>query len=304
MIVRESLSRDIARLIVWYPVRLLIGILPIRLSFDLFRFFGNMHFYAARNASLRSNIRRGLPAADNRTLDNIVRIYLQNHYIDRLHIFTYPKLRQSRQSDKICGIEGTEHLDAALKKRKGAIIVLGHYGPIQLPLFQLGQAGYPLIQVGLPTDEGLSFVGRNVAFRLRLVYENMIPAQILPADTFLRPLFRHLKQNGIVMMNIDPAGGGKWIGRMEKHPFFGRQIPFPIGPALLAEKTDAPVLPLSIHRINSNRYLFQVHPPDTISAEKTPELFTRKLAKWYEKHVLTDPGLWHFWDEFEPGKLI
>ncbi len=304
MIVRESLARDLARLIIWYPVRLLIGLLPVRTSFALFRIFGFLNFRIMKNKALRTNIQRGLPNISAAELDNVVKTYLQNHYIDRLHIFTYPKLRISRNLQKICSIEGTEHLDAALQNGKGAIVVLGHYGPIQLPLFHLGKAGYPIVQVGLPTDEGLSLIGRKVAFRLRLVYEAMIPARILPANNFLRPLFRHLGNNGVVMMNIDPAGGGKWIGRMTRHPFMGYNIPFPVGPELLATKTKASVLPLSIHRVYSNRYVFRLHPPDTLLSEQTSESITSQLVKWYEQQVLKDPGLWHFWDEFEPGKLI
>lgn len=306
MIVRESIIRDFARIIIWYPVRLIIGCLPVTVSFALFRLLGRMHFRMNFRTvqTLRNNIFRGNPHLHDQAAAAIIKTYLENHYIDRLHIFTYPRLRQSSELDKICSIEAVERIDSVLKKGKGAIIVLGHYGPIQLPLFQLGTSGYRIIQVGLPTGEGLSWIGRHVAFRLRLRYEKMIPAYILPADTFLRPLFNHLKMNGIVMMNIDPAGGGKWIGRLLWKSFFGHCIPFSLGSAILSHKTGAPILPLSIHRTGRKRYLFTIHEPVLPEESRSPESLLDRMVDWYEHMVSKDPGLWHFWDEFEEGKLI
>ncbi|MGB3976913.1 MAG: lysophospholipid acyltransferase family protein [bacterium] len=306
MIVRESFSRDVARLVIWYPVRLIIKFLPVTFSFSLFRLLGRLHFYLGTRSTenLRKNILLGHPAIDRKTTNAILKSYLENHYIDRLHIFTYPRLKSKKEMNKICSIEGLDLLASALNERKGVIIVLGHYGPIQLPLFQLGSLGYPIIQVGLPTDDGLSWTGRNVAFKLRMRYESMIPAKILPADTFLRPLFSHLKENGIVMMNIDPAGGGRWIGRLLWRPFFNHCIPFSLGSATLAHKTGAPLLPLSIKRLPDKTYRFEFDEVIRPEESQTPEMTLDRLIKWYERVVSEDPGLWHFWDEYEIGKMI
>ncbi len=306
MIVHESIRRDFARLIVWYPVRLIIKFLPIKLSFSLFRFLGKLHVYlgVSSNENLRRNIRLAYPHIDPKGLDAILKTYLENHYVDRLHIFTYPRLKVKAEMNKICTIEGIDNLISVLDEKKGAIILLGHYGPIQLPLFQLGALGYSIIQVGLPTDEGLSWIGKNVAFKQRLRYENMIPAKILPANTFLRPLFSHLKENGIVMMNIDPAGGGRWIGRLFWRPFFNHSIPFSLGSAILAHKTGAPILPLSVQRFRDNTYGFEIHEAICPKKSHTPEKTLERLILWYEQIVSNDPGLWHFWDEYEEGKMI
>jgi len=304
MIVRESLKRDIARLIIWYPVRLLILILPVKISFAFFRLLGRSHYYFKRNAlnDLRTNIRRGLH--DESLIEQTIKTYLENHYIDRLHIFTYPRLRRTENLSKVCKITGLNHLESALKNGAGAIIVLGHAGPIQLPLFHLGQSGYSVIQIGLPTGEGLSWIGRNVAFRLRLIYEAMIPARILTANRFLRPLFKHLQKNGVVMMNIDPAGGGKWIGQLSTQKFLGASIPFPLGSAILSCKTGAPILPLSIKKLADSTWFCELHPAYDPVTTGNEQQFVKNMAEWYQEIVMQDPGLWHFWDEFEPGKLI
>ncbi|MBN1879859.1 lysophospholipid acyltransferase family protein [bacterium] len=304
MIVRESLLRDTARLVVWYPVRWFIRLMPISISFRFFRFLATLHKRISPGTlqTLRNNIQRGLPEIVD--IEPVLQTYLENHYIDRLHIFTYPRLKNPAALSSLCSLEGCEHLDAVLSRNKGVIIVLGHYGPIQIPLFHLGQAGYDIIQVGLPTAEGLSWIGRHVAFRLRLKYEKMIPVRILPANEFLRPLFEHLKKNGVIMMNIDPAGGGKWLGRLSWRLFLHHWIPFPLGAIHLSRKTGAPIVPLSIHRSGKDRYLFRLHPALESGETTSPVTEMDELVAWYEDEVRQDPGLWHFWDEFEEGKLI
>ncbi|MBN1355495.1 lysophospholipid acyltransferase family protein [bacterium] len=307
MIVKESPVRDLARLVVWYPIRWSIRLLPVQTAFRLFSMLGDLHLWFSRSRldQLEENFRRGLPSIRPEAMAGILRTYLRNHYLDRLHIFTYPRLRRKTELDGVLVLAGSEHLDRILALGKGAIIALGHFGPIQLPLFAMGMNRYRITQLGLPTAEGLSWIGRHVAFRLRVKYEGMIPARILPADRFLRPLFHTLRNNGVVFMTIDPAGGGQWIGRMIRMPFLNRMVPFPLGPAQLSLKTCAPILPLSIQRLADTRYRCEIHPPLKIqSLHPSPIELTSHLVRWYEDRVLLDPGLWHFWDEFQPGGLL
>jgi phosphatidylinositol dimannoside acyltransferase len=305
MIVHESFKRDLARLIVWYPVRWGMRFLPIRTAFWVMNRFGDLHWLLTKKKGrhFEENLRRAFPSLTGTQVGEIHRTYLQNHYLDRLHIFTYPKLRHPGVMQKISELKGFERLEQTLQQNKGAIIVLGHYGPIQLPLFNLGTKGYRLLQIGLPTDEGVSWIGKHVAFRLRLLYEALIPARILPATTFLRPVFEQLQSNGVVMMNIDFAGGGRWIGKHLACDFLGQSVAFPLGAATLSAKTGAPLMPLSITKVGDEFYCFEIHPPIE-AANRTPEEITSDLVKWYEDEIRNAPGLWHFWDEFEPGKLI
>ncbi|HPQ42554.1 MAG TPA: lauroyl acyltransferase, partial [bacterium] len=152
MIVRESFRRDAARLVIWYPVRWFIRFMPVRTAFAFFRCLGDLQRWLGKKSlhGLKKNIHRALP--DHPQPSAVLKRYLRNHYVDRLHIFTYPRLRNPGVLETICRIAGLENLHQALAAGRGAIIVLGHYGPIQLPLFHLGLSGYSIVQVGLPTD--------------------------------------------------------------------------------------------------------------------------------------------------------
>ena len=307
MIVSESLSRDFLRLIIWYPFRWCVQILPIRSALFILALTGKMHGFLnkRKKQKIERNLKRAFPNSKPNDIKTAIKTYFENHYIDRLHIFLYPKLKKAKNRKKIFTLKGVSNLESIMDKKQGAILMLGHYGPIQLPLYALGKKGFSIIQIGLPTDEGLSWIGRKIAFRLRLKYESMIPAKIYPANKFLRPVYMHLKKHGIVMMNIDPAGGGRWIGDMKFRKMFGHFIPFPIGAYALAEKTNSAILPLRIKKKSVSHFEFYIDPPiygRNISANKNEAL--ERMVEIYSKEIHINPGLWHFWDEYEPGKLI
>jgi lauroyl/myristoyl acyltransferase len=273
MTVNESIPRDILRLIVWYPLRWLVLILPARGGIALLRRLGDIHFRLSRSARnhLRDNLKR---MGFTSKLDLYARTYLRNHYIDHLFIFIFPKLHK-RHVEKLVEIEGVEHLDTAREQGKGVVLVHGHFGPVHLPLVSLARLGYPMKQIGNPSDEGLSWVGRNVAFRLRLHYESKIPAQK--------------------------------IGKYHRFDLFDQPVDLPVGPARLARKTGAALVPMFIQPGRGGfLYRIVIEPPiktensgDAAEVNATTEFLDR-----YKRHIQTCPGYMHFLDRFEPGRMI
>ena len=203
-------------------------------------------------------------------------------------------------------IRGLEHLDESLKKGKGVILVHGHFGPVHLPLVSLARLGYKMKQIGLPSDEGLSWVGRNVAYRLRLKYEAKIPAEIIKADTFLRSAFRWLNDNGVIMITGDGTGTDKWYGRYETFAFFGYNLMFPLGPSILSEKTGASLIPIFIIPGKDRLFKIIIEQPITSQrpAPEKPFDLTEKFVKRLENYIAYYPGYMHFLDRFYLGGLI
>lgn len=305
MTVNESVLRDILRLLVWYPLRWIIIILPVRLGIQLLSLMGDIHYSLSRGKKrmLRENLSRIKPLgfAD----ETAIREYFRNYYIDRLLIFIFPGFG-SKEVKRFLEIKGLENLDEALKKGKGAILVHGHFGPVHLPLVSLARNGYKMKQIGNPTDEGLSWIGRNVAFRLRMVYEGKIPAEIIKADSLLRPVFKWLKSNGIVMTTGDGSGTEKRIGRYEPFLFFGHKVMFPLGPSLLSEKTGATLLPMFI--VPGTNKLYEIIIENPITSERKGNErasdITGQFIRRLEHYIAAYPGYMHFLDRFHPGALI
>lgn len=309
MRVNESILRDILRLFVWFPFRWLILLLPVSCGIALLRTMGDVHysFSIGRRAILIKNLSRlkGYDIADGGTGKRAAREYFRNHYIDHLFILIFPKFG-IREIKRFIEIEGLEFLDKVLEKGKGVLLIHGHFGPVHLPLAVLARLGYRIKQIGFPSDEGLSWIGRNVAFRLRLKYESKIPAEIIKADSFLRPAFKWLNENGVIMITGDGAGTEKRVGKHKVFEFFNYPVMFPLGPAILAQKTNAEMLAVFIVPGDKKLYKIIIEEsitPDYSSDEKIQNT-TQQFINRLEHYINRYPGYMHFLDRFCPGGLI
>jgi KDO2-lipid IV(A) lauroyltransferase len=251
---------------------------------------------------LLENLRRIRPDADPEYQARAVREYFRNHYVDRLCIFLFPRM-DADAVRRLVEFEGLERLDAALEQGRGAVLAHGHFGPVHVPLVALARLGYPMKQIGMPSDEGLSWIGRRVAFRLRLKYEARIPAEIVNADRFMRPVFQWLQQGGAVMVTGDGRGpAGKRMGAHALFNFFDQPVMFPLGPARLAQKTGAALLPLAV--LPGRDAPFRVVVGEPLNTRGKPESAVRQFVRWHQANVAAHPGWMHFLDGFKPGAII
>lgn len=293
----EGVFRDVLRLLVWYPIRWLITTLPVGWGMIIFRTMGDLHyaFSKGKKKLIGENICRIKTSGMVGT--NAAREYFRNHYADRLLIFVFPRFGL-REIEKFVEIEGLDTLNDALAKGSGVVLVHGHFGPVHLPLVVLARLGYRMKQIGLPSDEGLSWVGRKVAFRLRLKYEARIPAEIIKADGFLRDAFRWLNGNGIVMITGDGTGTRKRVGRHAEFAFLTRRVMFPLGPSLLAVKTNAALMPLFIVPGQRKCYKIIVEPPLTSNCDGREKIIdlTGQFVGRLEHYISGFPGYMHFLD--------
>ena len=107
------------------------------------------------------------------------------------------------------------------------------------------------------------------------------------------------KQNEVLALlsDRDIGGGGVPV------TFFGEQTTLPAGPATLALRTGAPVLPTAVYFTQrGDGHLGVIHPPVTI--ERTGKLradvatFTQAMATDLESLIRRAPEQWHL---FQPN---
>lgn len=306
MRVNESILRDILRLFVWFPFRWLILLLPVSWGITLLKTMGDIHYSlsSGKRKAIKDNLSRlkGYTRTDD---IESVREYFRNHYIDHFLIFIFPRF-DIIEIERFIEIEGLEFLDKALENEKGVLLIHGHFGPVHLPLVVLARLGYRMKQIGFPSDEGLSWTGRRVAFRLRLKYEAKMPAEIIKADSFLKPAFKWLTDNGILMITGDGSGTARHLGKHKIFKFFGQQVMFPLGPAILADKTGATILPMFIVAGEKKLYKIIIEKPFTSdqSGEERIQDITAQFVRRLENYILRQPGYMHFLDRFQTGGLI
>ncbi len=302
MQVSENILRDIARLVVWYPFRWLVSLLPLRIALGLFRLLAKIDraFAAGKRHRLQDALQRSnLSWEDSEGIDSVIRRCFETHYQDRLVIFCYPRLNP-HQLDEVLSIEGIEHLEAALSRKKGAIILQPHFGIVQLPLFSLAFKGYKIVQVGYLRAENLSRIGYRVAFKHRQRLEGHIPAKMLAADKYPRELHRSLAMNQVVFLSGDGTGGGRWIGEYRVKKLLGVDHPFPVGAYKLARSSGASLIFASMMPTDrKGSYIFRLAAPITVGEDIEPAL--ESFISFFEGILSSHPWLWHFWDEYPPG---
>lgn len=301
MKVSESLGRDLLRLVVWYPLRLVVERLPPKAGFAVLTRLGRLHAaLAARRGGRADRLRqaagRVAPGLDEAAKKSQMVAAYETHYVNQLSIFVFPRLtRDNRPS--VLTIEGREHLDAARAAGRGAVLPIGHFGPTQLPLAALGLLGYPMLQIGFLSDAGLSFIGRHVAFRLRRIYEGRIPAAIVPPGPGTRQAIEHLRAGGVVMTTADDGPGQVPFGRHADFDFPGGRIRAPLGPAKLALATGAALCPAFLGPGQDAPFRLTIEAPLEVPAISDKNAAGRAMTKdfldRYAARVAAMPGWWH-----------
>lgn len=301
MTVNEGVFRDILRLFIWFPFRWIVNILSVNAAFSLFKLIGDLHFlYGGRKKEKVSINMHSILGDDIENINNSARKYFENHYVDRLHIFLYPKLHAMADLERFVQIENIDLLHRALNEGRGALIVQPHFGPVQITLLALALAGYKPLQIGYSSDKGLSAMGKQIAFRYRLKYEAMLPAPILPADEYLGKVYKYLKSGGVVLTTGDGAGGGTFLGEHKALRFLGGARAIPLGPAAWALRTGAAFIPTFIIAESCNKFRIVFEEPIKGSnggLEKDKIQITERFLAIAERYIKKYPHCWHFWDE-------
>jgi KDO2-lipid IV(A) lauroyltransferase len=133
------------------------------------------------------------------------------------------------------GIEGEEHLRAALAQGRGVLALSAHLGSFTMIGARLAAAGYPFsVVVKHPGDEGLARLIDGYRTRIGI---HTISAK--PRREAVRGILRALRDNRIVLVIADEFKSGDILV-----DFLGQKAPAPRGPATLALRTGAVTLPM------------------------------------------------------------
>ena len=224
----------------------------------------------------------GTPPAERRAL--YVEMCRQQA-LNAMDLLRYAGGREAELSARL-QVHGLEHVQAALARGKGVLILTAHYGNYALlALLAPKLFGYPLAIIAKPL--------KNRALNA-LWWELQQQGGVtgIPAHNAYRASVRALRRNGLVGFMLDqnrPAGQGVFVD------FFGRPASTTPGLAIMAAHTGAPVVPVFIRRMPDGRQMVEVQPPLEPPADHDPETvqtFTATCTKIIEDEIRKHPEQW------------
>ena len=169
--------------------------------------------------------------------------------LNELEVLRYPTLN-AHNIHAVCGVLGLNHLDTALAKGRGAILMIGHFGANQMIMPALGYRGYSIHQLSAPPTVWADILPErsNRLWRHKLVLrwglEQSLPVKHINVFKFLRPAFACLRANEVLGLAFDGGGGTEWL----KVPFLGRQMNISAQSFQLWQKTKTTLLPTVVLR--------------------------------------------------------
>lgn len=314
MIIRDNPVRDLAKLVAWYPLRWFVTLAPWGVAYFLGTLVGRAYclLFSGKVRRIADNMRSAL--GNSLTEADAMRhaqTIVTRHYVEHMEFYKLATLTPKNLSRHVT-MEGIEHVECALQTGGGAVLVHMHFGSKQFPLVALGLNGYPVTQVGY-RDTGAgdySFIHRHVHLRLRLRIEARFKARHVHVGNTMRPLYRCLENNELLMIAGDGVGGARKPGdNYLPVPFLAKTMLFPPGPARLAQSTGAHVIPVfCIQEQGQWRYRVRFEPPLELDRTENPRVDirtnTERYARIFETYVERYPDHWMFWEEFVPGHLL
>jgi KDO2-lipid IV(A) lauroyltransferase len=275
---------------------------------------GNLWYRAtpARAARARRNLHRvatwlddhdrGTPLArsaanDSRALERLVREAYRHAARYYLEVARTPALTAAYLEERI-EVETPEGVAEAFIPGRPSIFVGLHFGAIELPaLFLAVRVGGAVAPMETLTDPDLQdwFVRTRGAVGVRIV-------GLREARRELTVALRGGTSVGLVG-DRDLTGGGTLT------ELFGAPARLPLGPALLAVETGAPVFVSAVRRAAGGRYrgaVERVDVPAEGSRRERATIATERIARAFERVIERAPEQWWavffpIWPDLEAG---
>ncbi|HEY1375078.1 MAG TPA: hypothetical protein VGH50_21575 [Candidatus Binatia bacterium] len=199
------------------------------------------------------------------------------------------QLADPERARRKIAIEGIEHLEAALAKGNGVIALGAHIGNFVLVGTRLGMESYSVSTLfRVPDDERLRAL---IERHLRFFHQQVIPSR--PRRPAIRAMAEKLKRNEIVFILGDNLKQGKVEGSL-----FGRRVYTPRGPASLALRTGAALVPMYLVRNYNGKLTLMIEPELLLirngSVYEDVSGNTRRIVGYLERLIGRYPDQWNW----------
>jgi len=221
------------------------------------------------------------------------------------YLLDYMVMHRLRPSNKDRWVEeevGVNYMMEALRVGKGAICITPHFGNWEIGGLLFSFKGGKLNVLTLD-ERDLDIRSFREEMRRRRGIKNLYINPKDDSPMAILDAVKALRRNEIVAMLGDRIESQKTM----VFNFFGRETALPIGVAILAMATEAPVLPVFVVMERNRKYRGVIEPPIYFnsSLRKDREAIIRegmeRLIKKFEEYIEKYPDQWYnfysYWKE-------
>ena len=188
------------------------------------------------------------------------------------------------ETDQFAPIRGAENLHGAAAAGEGVIIITAHFGNWEVVAASIARLGHKLSVIARDADdpETASIINRS---------RETVGGKVLPRES-VREMLRILRRGDVLGILPDQHAdrGGVWL------PFMGHLACTATGPATLAYRTGAKIVPAFARRTEDNRldvyFLPPIELPDTGDREADIRRGTIMVNEVLGEQIRTYPEQW------------
>ena len=197
------------------------------------------------------------------------------------------------------GVEGLPHLESAIARGKGVILLVAHFCANRIALRYLSTQGYAALTVHnrQPTNVAEGRLGREFLQPRRIGLQRLaFPEHVFvqDPDCTLR-IIRRLRAGGLAMLQMDGRAGTNPI----EHSFLGRRRHLASGVFEIVRLSDCAVVPtLCLGRSDGLRIHFDPM-LEIVRASSREAFVSANLSQFVtvvEKQVIANPEEWRLWN--------
>ncbi len=288
-----------AQYFAWRGVSAVVGRLPLRVAYGVAAALGTAGYYTwpRGRRSMLANYAVVLPGASKAERERVARQSLVNYCRYLVDFIRFPRATPADVSASVGGAPEYERLAREMEGGRGVVVVCMHFGNWDAGAGATAARGFP-VSVVAETFGDARLDGMVVGARERL------GMRVLKLESAGPSLLRVLKKGEVLALLVDRPLEGEGV----RVPFFGREIEVPAGPARLALRTGAKVLPTAFPRIVRGRAEFEtwcdwgIELPDSGDAAENVRLLTAQIVAAHERFIRERPDQWYMFRRMWPER--
>lgn len=265
-----------------------IRILPLRTAYLFANFLGLVYanFVKIRLNKVKKNLKRSFPQKSDQQLKKLTKQII-THFAKTAIEFCWFSYKTLPEKSIIYQMQGFENLEKAMKKGKGTIVFMGHFGNWELAAQVLSQKTGKLNAVAKKQ--------KNLYFDNSITHiREFNQINLIPKKFALRGIIKALEKNNLILMLGDQNGGKGGIAS----EFFGRTAPTNPGTAKIALKFGCPIVFATCLRQSTGKYIIKfdhpIYPKKSGEIDSDISKYTQMLTTKLEEKIRENPEQW-FW---------